>query len=118
MAGGLEPDDLSGTFQPKPFYDSNLIDPIMHGCGRFREKLQNLDLPLNLPWVIPISDRIKAVSAAAGAQAAVIATWEGFCPVWSTYVTLNSQRVVSQGTLNAELILVRTHITLARRQQR
>jgi len=22
MAGGLEPDDLSGPFQPKPFYDS------------------------------------------------------------------------------------------------
>jgi len=21
MAGGLEPDDLSGPFQPKPFYD-------------------------------------------------------------------------------------------------
>jgi len=22
MAGGLEPDDLQGTFQPLPFYDS------------------------------------------------------------------------------------------------
>ena len=22
MAGGLEPDDLQGPFQPKPFYDS------------------------------------------------------------------------------------------------
>jgi len=25
MAGGLEPDDLSGPFQPKPFYDSVII---------------------------------------------------------------------------------------------
>jgi len=25
MAGGLEPDDLEGPFQPKPFYDSVIL---------------------------------------------------------------------------------------------
>jgi len=25
MAGGLEPDDLQGPFQPKPFYDSMIL---------------------------------------------------------------------------------------------
>jgi len=25
MAGGLEPDDLEGPFQPKPFYDSMIL---------------------------------------------------------------------------------------------
>jgi len=25
MAGGLEPDDLEGLFQPKPFYDSMIL---------------------------------------------------------------------------------------------
>ena len=29
MAGGLEPDDLSGPFQPKPFYDSTIYG-ILH----------------------------------------------------------------------------------------
>jgi len=40
MAGGLEPDDLQGPFQPKPFYDSAsgsmqkflLIDPNFERC--------------------------------------------------------------------------------------
>jgi len=27
MAGGLEPDDLQGPFQPKPFYDSMILSP-------------------------------------------------------------------------------------------
>jgi len=27
MAGGLEPDDLRGPFQPKPFYDSMKMHP-------------------------------------------------------------------------------------------
>jgi len=28
MAGGLEPDDLQGPFQPKPFYDSMILKPL------------------------------------------------------------------------------------------
>jgi len=28
MAGGLEPDDLSGPFPPKPFYDSMILKSV------------------------------------------------------------------------------------------
>jgi len=36
MAGGLEPDDLSGPFQPKPFYEA-LETPRPAGLGTARE---------------------------------------------------------------------------------
>jgi len=38
MAGGLEPDDLQGPFQPNPFYDSTSLSP----CSLQRVRLDDL----------------------------------------------------------------------------
>jgi len=42
MAGGLEPDDLQGPFQPKQFYDSMnvMLDPRIQLCSLQQGKKQ------------------------------------------------------------------------------
>jgi len=41
MAGGLEPDDLEGPFQPKPFHDSMILNHILKlKTGKKREKFK------------------------------------------------------------------------------
>ena len=49
MAGGLEPDDLQGPFQPKPFYDSIIVwFSGGHGSARLMVGLDDLDGLLQL----------------------------------------------------------------------